>query len=111
MAAEIYTYNFTSNYGAILQTFCLGVYINSITNSEVKWLQVQKPTTRGYFFKFIAWILLFKKVSAQGWFPIFKNSFNLFPHMAHLLIFFIILILKNNSLIQYIKLFFQKEQY
>ena len=50
MAAEIYTYNFTSNYGAILQTFCLGVYINSITNSEVKWLQVQKPTTRGYFF-------------------------------------------------------------
>tara|TARA_B100000965_G_C19584544_1_gene755106 strand:+ start:1482 stop:2516 length:1035 start_codon:yes stop_codon:yes gene_type:complete len=35
MLTKIYTYNFTSNYGAILQAFSLGNYLNSVLNSEV----------------------------------------------------------------------------
>ena len=36
MLAKIYTYNFTYNYGAMLQAFCLVTFINSITNFEAK---------------------------------------------------------------------------
>ena len=35
MKTKIYTYNFTSNYGALLQAFELANYIKSITGSEV----------------------------------------------------------------------------
>ena len=35
MHIKIHTYNFTSNYGAVLQAFSLGYYLNSLIKSEV----------------------------------------------------------------------------
>ena len=50
MKTKIYTYNFTSNYGALLQAFGLGNYIKSLTNSEVNYSYYHPLKFRYYEF-------------------------------------------------------------
>ncbi|MDC2970482.1 polysaccharide pyruvyl transferase family protein [Candidatus Pelagibacter sp.] len=50
MKTKIYTYNFTSNYGALLQAFELGNYIRSITDSEVSFSNYHPIRYRYYEF-------------------------------------------------------------
>ena len=50
MKTKIYTYNFTSNYGALLQAFELGNYIRSITDSEVNFSNYHPIRFRYYEF-------------------------------------------------------------
>ena len=44
MRIKIHTYNFTSNYGAILQAFSLGYYLNSFSDLGVTFnASISKP--------------------------------------------------------------------